>query len=199
MGKLGFYFNMDACPGCRACQAACKDKNSLKVGVLFRKVRSFETGNYPNPGVYHYSGSCNHCKDPKCVASCPTRAMHIDADGTIQHDEDKCIGCRYCTWNCPYGVPQFIEELGKVGKCDGCKDLRDQGKNPACVDACNMRVLEWGDIDELKAKHGDSLTSDLPILPLSTVTNPSLLIKPRTTSLQENPREFVQYSRTKGV
>jgi molybdopterin-containing oxidoreductase family iron-sulfur binding subunit len=26
------------------------------------------------------------------------------------HDPDKCIGCRYCIINCPYGVIHFIEE-----------------------------------------------------------------------------------------
>ena len=197
MGKLGFYFDMTGCTGCRTCQLACKDKNNLEVGILFRSVQTFETGKNPNPGLYHYSGSCNHCENPKCVDSCPTRAMHVDADGTVQHDKNKCIGCRYCVWSCPYEIPQYIESLGKVGKCDGCMDLRDKGENPACVDACNMRVLEWGDLDELRAKHPGT-TSDLPILPRSAVTNPSLLIKPRTVAFQEK-REFVQYPGKKEV
>lgn len=190
MGRLGFYFDMTCCIGCRACQTACKDKNNLDAGILFRRVRTFETGKYPDPGLYHYSGTCSHCEKPKCVTSCPTHAMHKTEDGTVQHDKKKCIGCKFCTWNCPYSVPQFVKELGKVSKCDSCKDLRDKGQNPVCVDACNMRVLEWGDLDELKTKHSQS-TRDLPFLPLSTVTNPSLLITPRTFALEKNPREFL--------
>jgi anaerobic dimethyl sulfoxide reductase subunit B (iron-sulfur subunit) len=112
--------------------------------------------------------------------------MHIDADLTVQHDKAKCIGCRYCTWACPYGVPQFIEEIGKVSKCDSCKELRDKGENPACVDACFMRALEWGDLEELKAKHGNDTIRDLPILPSSSVTNPSVIIKPRVVALQKD-------------
>ncbi|AFQ43127.1 4Fe-4S dicluster domain-containing protein [Desulfosporosinus meridiei] len=189
MGRMGFYFNMTTCIGCRTCQIACKDKNDLKIGTIFRQVRNFETGVFPTPGVYHYSGTCNHCANPKCVEGCPTRAMHVDADGTVQHDKTKCIGCRYCTWACPYGVPQFIEELGKVSKCDGCKDLRDQGATPVCVEACPMRALEWGELEELKAKHGSDITNDLPILPPSSTTNPSVLIKAKAIARQKDFRK----------
>jgi len=182
--NLGFYYDMSACIGCRTCQVACNDKNDLKVGTLFRVVRTFETGVYPNARMYHYSGACNHCVDPKCVEGCPTGAMHVAQDGTVQHNADKCIGCRYCIWNCPYGVPQFIEEQGIVGKCDSCKDLRDAGQNPVCVDACVMRCLEFGDLDELSAKHGRaSLVQDLPILPSSSTTKPSFLVTPKECAL----------------
>ena len=184
MGRKGFYVDMTACVGCRTCQIACKDKNNLKVGTLFRQVRTFETGAYPHPGVYHFSGTCNHCTNPKCVEGCPTGAMYIDTDLTVQHDDSKCIGCKYCVWNCPYGNPKFIPELGVVHKCDMCKDLRKQGLNPACADACYMRAIEWGDLDELKAKH-PTATSDLPILPKSTITTPSMIVNPRVAALQK--------------
>ena len=76
MGKLGFYFDSTLCIGCRTCQVACKDKNGLPAGISYRVVRSFETGDYPRPGFYHYSGACNHCFSPACVASCPVGAIH---------------------------------------------------------------------------------------------------------------------------
>ncbi|MFA5537007.1 MAG: DMSO/selenate family reductase complex B subunit [Bacillota bacterium] len=189
MSRKGFYFDMTNCIGCKTCQIACKDKNGLEVGTIFRRVRHFETGVYPAPGVYYFSGACNHCANPKCVVGCPTGAMHVAADGTVQHDQSKCIGCRYCIWNCPYGAPQFIPELGKVAKCDSCKDLRDKGENPVCVDACIMRALEWGDLDELEAKYGSVSTKDLPILPPSSVTNPSFLVRPRTVAKLKDFRE----------
>ncbi|MEL1135697.1 4Fe-4S dicluster domain-containing protein [Desulfitobacterium sp. THU1] len=190
MSRLGFYFDMERCIGCKTCQVACKDKNNLDIGILFRKVTSFETGVYPKPGTYHFSGTCNHCADSKCLKGCPTGALYYADDQTVQHDKNKCIGCRYCVWNCPYGVPQFIEESGTISKCDSCKDLRDKGENPACVDACIMRCLEFGDLDELAKKHNTSvLVQDLPILPSSSVTDPSLLIKPRNCALIPNFRE----------
>lgn len=189
MSKLGFYFDSSSCIGCRTCQVACKDRNRLEVGVNFRKVRTFETGVYPNPNRFHYSGACNHCEEAKCVKGCPTGALHTADDGTVQHDKNKCIGCKYCMWNCPYGVPQFIEERGIIGKCDSCKDLRDKGENPACVDSCIMRSLEFGDLDELAAKHGSDLVQDLPILPSSSITNPSILITPKNCALDPNYEE----------
>ncbi len=188
MSKLGFYFDVRMCIGCRTCQVACKDKNRLDVGINFRKVRSFETGVYPNALIYHYSGACNNCAEAKCVEGCPTGAMHYADDGTVQHDPDRCIGCRYCQWNCPYGVPEYIEETGIIGKCDTCIDLREAGGNPACVDACPMRCLDFGDMDDLIEKYGAELVNELPILPKAEISIPSLLIKPKNASLDPNPK-----------
>ena len=33
-----FTFDASACSGCKACQEACKDKNNLPVGVMWRRV-----------------------------------------------------------------------------------------------------------------------------------------------------------------
>ena len=75
MGKKGFAFNQDDCIGCKTCQMACKDKNDLPVGILFRNVKSYEVGDFPNASLYHFSATCNHCAKPACVASCPMRAL----------------------------------------------------------------------------------------------------------------------------
>lgn len=69
----GFYFNQQACIGCRTCQVACKDKNDLEVGYLFRRVESFEVGEFPKPATFHYSGACNHCHTPALRGSVPCR------------------------------------------------------------------------------------------------------------------------------
>lgn len=183
--RLGFYFDQKACIGCRTCQIACKDKNDLPMGTIYRHVYSFETGAFPTPSVYHYSASCNHCENPACVAGCPTGAMYVSEDGTVLHDDSRCIGCQYCVWNCPYSVPQYLSAAGIVGKCDACVDLRAAGGNPACVDACVMRCLEFGPLDELREKHADKdLTDKLTILPNPTKTNPSLLVNPRPVALE---------------
>jgi anaerobic dimethyl sulfoxide reductase subunit B (iron-sulfur subunit) len=179
VGQLGFYFNMQACIGCRTCQIACKDKNDLPMGKFYRHVRSFEGGQFPNPFAFNLPSTCNHCADPACVRACPTGAMHKADDGTVQHDDDACIGCRSCMSMCPYDVPQFFEDLGIVGKCNACIDLRESGGNPACVDACVMRCLEFGPLDELRAKHeGEDLTAALSVLPTPEITSPSLLVNP---------------------
>lgn len=183
MSKKGFYINQVACWGCRTCQVACKDKNDLPIGTLFRTVKSFEKGAYPDAKLFHYPATCNHCENPACVANCPTGAMYVDeADGTVQHDDTLCIGCETCAKSCPYQVPQLIAEENIVRKCDACKQLRDNGEEPACVASCIMRALEFGDIDELRAKHPDAV-SNLAILPDATQTSPCVIIAPHAAAL----------------
>jgi anaerobic dimethyl sulfoxide reductase subunit B (iron-sulfur subunit) len=191
MSRLGFYFDQTRCVGCRTCQMACKDVNDLDVGVLFREVKTYETGTYPNAFMYHYSGSCNHCENPACVANCPSGAMFVAEDGTVQHDDSLCLGkdCLICVTACPYGHPKFIETKGVTGKCSACKSLRDKGQNPACVDACIMRALRFGDLDDLEKEFGPGLTNELPILPSPEETPPSLLIKARESALTGEFRE----------
>ncbi|MGE4272368.1 MAG: DMSO/selenate family reductase complex B subunit [Desulfitobacterium sp.] len=175
MAQKGFYYDQTACIGCKVCQVACKDKNDLKVGPRYRRVYDMETGKYPNPRRAHFSISCNHCDNPKCVENCPTGALSKGSeDGLVLHDREKCIGCRLCIWSCPYEAPQYKEDEGKVGKCDGCSDLLAKGENPACVDACVMRCLEFGDIEELRQKYGKN--ADAKGLPSSSTTNPNLVI-----------------------
>lgn len=61
-------------------------------------------------------------------------------------------------------------------KCDFCQDLQAQGQKPACVDACVMRVLQYGELAELRAKYGT--TASVEPLPNADLTKPSLVIKP---------------------
>ncbi|BAS26232.1 DMSO/selenate family reductase complex B subunit [Limnochorda pilosa] len=177
MAQKGFYFNATVCIGCKTCQIACKDKNDNPVGVLFRQVHTFEGGRFPRPWIYFLSMACMHCENPPCVRNCPTGALTKRPDGLVVLDKDQCIGCRYCTWSCPYGAPQYIEAEGRVGKCDGCADLVDQGLNPACVDACVMRAIEFGDIDELRRKHGG--TDRVKGLPDPALTRPAVTVTPK--------------------
>lgn len=181
MTQIGFYFDMNKCSGCRACQVACKDRNDLAVGMLFRHVRTYEVGKYPDARMLHHSSTCNHCANPACVANCPTGAMQKLEDGAVTSDPGVCIGCGTCAASCPYEVPMVDETENISRKCDSCKALRDAGSNPVCVDACLMRCLDFGDIDELRAKYGDDLVSDQAFLPSSSETTPSTLIKPRAS------------------
>lgn len=186
MTRKGFYFDQRKCMGCRTCQVACKDKNDLPVGVLFRKVTSWQTGTYPNATTYHFAATCNHCENPACVEVCPNSATYInEEDGTVQHDDSKCIGCQYCVNACPYGHPQFIEELSVVHRCNGCIELRNAGEVPACVAACPMRALEFGDIDELRAAHPEGV-DQIAILPDASATRPSVVVNAKEAALDDN-------------
>ena len=68
-----------------------------------------------------------------------------------------------------------------MGKCDLCQDLLEKGENPACVDACLMRCLKYGELEELRAKYGNK-TLALP-LPDSGITKPALVVNPSRLSM----------------
>jgi anaerobic dimethyl sulfoxide reductase subunit B len=183
--QKAFYFDARSCIGCKACQNACKDKHDLPLGVLWRRVFEYGGGNWLNINgvetpnsvfMYHVSTACQHCENPVCRDVCPAAAITKRADGIVVIDTEKCIGCRYCEWACPYGAPQFNEEAGAMTKCTFCYDLQDQGLNPACVDACVMRCLNFGDIEELRQKYGD--LDAIEPLPIGDITNPALVITP---------------------
>ncbi|NPD30919.1 4Fe-4S dicluster domain-containing protein [Eggerthellaceae bacterium zg-1084] len=187
----GFYFDQVACVGCRTCQIACKDKNDLKVGRLFRKVETYETGEFPHPATFHYSGACNHCRMPACVDVCPSGATFVNEDdGTVQHDDEKCIGCEYCVKACPYHHPVLMEELNVVHRCDACIELRNQGEKPACVASCPMRALDFGPLDSLRLARPDAV-SQISVLPDSSQTDPSVVIEARPAALEGEPRRMV--------
>ena len=176
---VAFYFDMTSCIGCKACQMACKDKNDLAVGTLFRNVKGYEVGSYPTPGVFYMSATCNHCGNPACVANCPTGAMYQNEDGVVLHDDEMCIGCGTCVNSCPYSVPKLLEDKGIAGKCDTCIGIRANGGQPQCVAACPMRALDFGDLAEMQKKYPDAVTLDqLAIMPESD-TVPSTLVKPK--------------------
>ena len=182
--QYGFYFDADRCGSCKACVMACRDKNDTLLSLKNRNVIDFGGGRWvekdglvqpENVFVYSISISCNHCESPACVANCPTGAMiKRDEDGIVYVDESVCIGCGTCANACPYGAPKVSEERGVTSKCNFCMDYLDEGGRPACVDACLMRCLDFGDIAELREKYGDAC--DVAPLPTSSETRPSLIL-----------------------
>jgi anaerobic dimethyl sulfoxide reductase subunit B (iron-sulfur subunit) len=183
--QLAFYFDSSVCTNCKACQIACQDKNDLPASMRWRRVLQYGGGNWVlqdnvmtpnNIFTYSTSTSCMHCAEPICAEVCPAAAITKGDNGIVNIDANKCIGCRYCQWACPYGAPQFNTALGVMTKCNFCQDNLAAGKNPACVDACVMRALDFGELDVLQARYG-TLNAIEP-LPSGTITKPSFVITP---------------------
>lgn len=156
MDEYFFYHNLDTCVGCGACQVACKDLHNLQPGEFFRRVAEIDI----KGKARFYSAACCHCEHPACIDTCPNDAFYRAADGTVLHDDGKCIGCGKCVWSCPYGAISLSVERGVAQKCDGCYARRQQGKDPACVAACINRSLQFGKTDG--RAHGDKLLRTLP-------------------------------------
>jgi anaerobic dimethyl sulfoxide reductase subunit B len=185
LAQLGFYINQSLCSGCKACTVACKDKNDLDVGINYRRVYSYEEGDYIQNGgsivqnikAFYFSISCNHCASPKCLPNCPTGAIEKrKKDGVVIIHQDTCIGTQYCVMACPYGGPQFNQKLMKSNKCDFCIDLQEKGEDPVCVSTCIMRAIEFGPIEELRQKYGN--INEIKGMTSASLTGPNLVITP---------------------
>ena len=190
MSQKGFFIDLTRCAGCRTCSVACADLNNTPVGLNLRRVIEFEGGSWKKSAegtwrqdvfAYYVSIGCNECADPACVKVCPTKAHFKRAeDGLVVIDQEKCIGCGMCARACPYGVPQLDAKRGKMLKCDGCVARTSRGMMPVCVESCPERALEFGDIEELRRKHG--LVDSVAPLPDAGITRPSIVIKPCRTA-----------------
>jgi anaerobic dimethyl sulfoxide reductase subunit B len=184
MKQLAFYFDSSSCSGCKACQVACKDQNGLEVGLLWRRVYEVTGGGWeksasawiPTVFSYHLSIACNHCEQPICAEVCPTAAIHKRADGIVLIDARRCTGCQYCSWACPYGAPQYDQASGRMTKCNFCVERIDASLPPACVAACPLRSLDFGERSELEARYG-AAPAIYP-LPVAEQTSPALIITP---------------------
>ncbi len=67
-------------------------------------------------------------------------------------DEDKCIGCKLCSWACPYGAREYDADDGVMKKCTLCIDriynenLPEAERVPACVSTCPVSARHFGDL-----------------------------------------------------
>ena len=182
------------CIGCRACQVACKQWNDregeeteLDFNLGFQNpatlsantltlITFHEIPDEKAPGGLHYLSTmrrCLHCLEPACASACPTTALDRRSDGPVIYDANECIGCRYCIWACPWGVPtaEWDSLAPKIQKCPHCADRSDQSVplarngqalnleesrlyrenivTPACVKACPADCLRFGTREEI--------------------------------------------------
>lgn len=165
-----FHFDMNKCIGCKCCEVACHEQNNNPATVRWRKVGEVEGGEFPNTLRLHVSMACNHCLEPSCLKGCPVDAYYKDPlSGAVRMKEDACIGCGYCTWNCPYEAPQFNFERNIVTKCDFCHNRLAEGNLPACVAACPSDALqiEAVNVEEWRKDHSQA---NAPGVPESSIT-----------------------------
>lgn len=181
--KLGLAIDLDTCVGCHACAVACKSWNGSSAaaggapdydpygeeasGVWFNRIRHFEVevesiGEHAHLNLsrtLNVPMSCMHCEQAECVSVCPTGASYKRAeDGIVLVDPERCMGCNYCAWACPYGARELDDQAGVMRKCTLCVDriydlaLPQEERQPACVLACPTHARHFGDFDDPNSK-----------------------------------------------
>ncbi|MGI2900704.1 formate dehydrogenase subunit beta [Shewanella algae] len=159
-------FDATKCTGCKACQVACSEWNDLR-----EEVGTFQ-GSYQNPMTlspdswnimqYHEvvddnqlrwqftHTACMHCAAPACLKACSTAGAIVQhANGTVDFDSDKCIGCGYCASACPFNVPKVSAKDNKAYKCTLCSDRLAVGLEPSCVKTCTTGALRFGTREDM--------------------------------------------------
>ncbi|MCL4515462.1 MAG: 4Fe-4S dicluster domain-containing protein [Firmicutes bacterium] len=165
------YVDTSKCTGCRGCEVACKQWNSLPADPQpfagsYQTKRDFAPNTYTFVRMNEVATSdgevrwlfrksqCMHCTDAACVEVCPKNAIHHTDYGTVYRDADKCIGCGYCVNNCTFGITKLDEVAHKATKCNFCLDRVEAGLEPACAKTCSTGAIQFGDREQmLKLAH----------------------------------------------
>jgi Fe-S-cluster-containing dehydrogenase component/DMSO reductase anchor subunit len=141
---MNFVFNQNKCVGCEACSLACAIEKGSQPPLFLRNVSTFNKFQHPYLPLFHQSLACNHCYDAPCLENCPALAYRRDEKtGAVLHIKENCIGCKYCTWVCPYDAPKYNKKSGIVEKCDFCNQRILKGGEPSCTFHCPTGALKF--------------------------------------------------------
>lgn len=123
MTRWAMVIDLDKCVACQGCSIACRQENNTPAvgpgqAAMGRAIRWNDVvpmpindpeavGEYPNVTVRYLTRPCMHCENPPCIKVCPVQATYKDEEGLVRQNYNRCIGCRFCTVACPYGVRYF--------------------------------------------------------------------------------------------
>jgi carbon-monoxide dehydrogenase iron sulfur subunit len=145
----------ERCVGCMQCRFECSvahSRSKNRYSAISEKVLSkprihiveIENGeSFPN--------KCRHCDPAPCETACITKAIYREEKtGIVLINPERCINCGMCAMACPFGVVRYHKyPINKISahKCDQCILRLSEGKLPACVSACKVGALTYGDIN----------------------------------------------------
>jgi len=161
----GFFTDTTVCIGCKACEVACKQWNQLPddgfsfSGLSYDNTVQLGASSWRHVAFVEQtdrwlmlSDVCKHCARAGCLEACPTGAIVRTEFDSVYVQPDICNGCGYCVVSCPFGVIDRLESDGRAWKCTLCYDRQRGGLEPACSKACPTDSIQFGDLDELRAR-----------------------------------------------
>jgi Fe-S-cluster-containing dehydrogenase component len=168
-GRLGLLHDTTLCVGCRSCEVACKEVNSLPPpevpladSSVFDTARTVSDTDYTvvnryreatddQPAIFRKQ-QCMHCNEPSCASACFVKAFTKTPEGPVLYNPDVCVGCRYCMTACPYYATGYEYDSAfqpRVVRCTMCYPRIKEGLNPGCADACPTGAITFGKREEL--------------------------------------------------
>ncbi|HEY7663808.1 MAG TPA: 4Fe-4S dicluster domain-containing protein [Xanthobacteraceae bacterium] len=175
--QYGFFTDTTLCIGCKACEVACKEWNSLPADHLTLTGMSYDNTGALSSNTWRHvafiekvrsdgadgamvlppfqshwkmmSDVCKHCDNAPCQEACPTGALFRTEFDTVVVQQDICNGCGYCVPACPFGVIDLNELDGKAHKCTLCYDRLKSGLEPACAKSCPTDSIQFGELSDL--------------------------------------------------
>ena len=159
---MSILTDVTKCIGCNQCVDACQEANDLppeKPWRWLKKITDLSSARWTtlikvksDKGDRFVRRQCRHCLEPACVEACIVGALQKTPEGAVVYDRDICIGCRYCMIACPWEIPRYSWEdtVPYIQKCHLCYErVIEEGKVPACVEACPTKATVFGERDEL--------------------------------------------------
>lgn len=181
--SYGFFTDTSLCIGCKACEVACKEWNTLPADALGLTGHSYDNTRHLSATTWRHvsfaekvstdqgeratnlqpfqshwlmmSDVCKHCSPAPCLEACPTGALFRTEFDTVVVQQDICNGCGYCVPACPFGVVDLNLHDGKAHKCTFCYDRLKGGLEPACAKACPTDSIQFGEVSVLQERARD--------------------------------------------
>ena len=209
--RWGMSIDQDACTGCNACMAACITENNvpivgpenIRIGRemhWLRIERYVELTDEREVDVRHTPMLCQHCGAAPCESVCPALATYHSKEGLNVMVENRCIGTRFCSNNCPYKARRFnhwsydwyvpepenwalnpdvmVRAKGVMEKCTFCVQRINGAKDVARKEGRTVRA-------------GEIVTACQQVCPSNAITFGNLRDKGDTvTEVRNDPRAY---------